>query len=68
MLNQWTSSVCRHSCIKSKVTFLQIVGLFIYFLNMYNLFDIKSCIAELHTGKRRQGVTGAIFGHNFFLL
>ena len=34
-----------------------------HFLNMYNSFNSKSCIAELETAKRRQGVIGAIFGH-----
>ena len=32
-----------------KVALLQIVGLFIYILNMYNLFDSKSGITELQT-------------------
>ena len=42
-----------HSCIKSKVAFLQIIGLFMYFLNMYSLFSLKSCIAQLQGSENR---------------
>ena len=36
-----------HTCIKSNIAYLQIVGLLIYFLNMYGLFHLKYCTDEL---------------------
>ena len=42
-----------HFCIKSKAAFLQIVGLFMYFLNMYSLFNLISCVAELQAREDR---------------